>query len=162
MEAPGPPLGLDAASCALQVPGIPGISPARKDGLTKNGNFAPGELQPGELSRMRDTMRKSYCAGGAHPDSISCQIAAHLAKVKAETDPAKKKAIMEARAAELKAHPLDKAATTKAFFAMFDGYCASGGETRICTNKQLLAAKAKNTMPVFGNPFAKPPAPKPA
>ena len=30
-----------------------------------------------------------------------------------------------------------------------DRYCAKGGEAYICTNKQLLAAKAKNQIPSF-------------
>merc|ERR1712216_520590 len=79
------------------VPSVP-IPAARKDGLKKSGAPAPNELQPGELSKKRDTMRKAWCAGGAHATAVPCTVAAHLAKVKGETDPAKKKALMEARA----------------------------------------------------------------
>ncbi len=35
-------------------------------------------------------------------------------------------------------------------------YCAKGGATNICTNKQLHAAKAKNEIPNFSSPIAVP------
>ena len=35
-------------------------------------------------------------------------------------------------------------------------YCAKGGATNICTNKQLHAAKAKNEIPNFSYPIAVP------
>ena len=72
------------------APGVSGISPARKDGLKASGAPAPGELQPGELSKMRDTMRRAYCANGANPKTAPCEVQAFMDKVRVEKDPEKK------------------------------------------------------------------------
>ena len=69
------------------VPGVPGIAPSRKDGFTAQGKYAPGELQPGELSRMRDTMRRAYCEGGAHAEASPCKLQVFLSKMKARAGP---------------------------------------------------------------------------
>ena len=114
-------VGTKAGVPGVGVPGLPGISPARKDGMKSSGAFAPGELQPGELSKMRDTMRKAYCANGAHPTTAPCEVQAFVTKVRAETDADKKKVLLEARKKELAASPRDKASYAKDFFAMFDG-----------------------------------------
>jgi len=114
-------VGTKAGVPGVGVPGLPGISPARKDGMKSSGAFAPGELQPGELSKMRDTMRKEYCANGAHPTTAPCEVQAFVTKVRAETDADKKKVLLEARKKELAASPRDKASYAKDFFAMFDG-----------------------------------------
>ena len=85
------------------------------------GCAAPGELQPGELSKMRDTMRRAYCANGANPTTAPCELQAFMTKVRAEKDPEKKKALLEERKKELAANPRDKASYAKDFFGMFDG-----------------------------------------
>ena len=103
------------------VPGVKGISPARKDGLKASGAPAPGELHPGDLSKMRDTMRRTYCADGANPTTAPCEVQAFITKVRAEKDAEKRKALLEARQKELAANPRDKAAYAKEFFNMFDG-----------------------------------------
>ena len=114
-------VGTKAGVAGVGVPGVKGISPARKDGLKASGASAPGELQPGELSKMRDTMRRMYCADGANPTTAPCEVQAFITKVRAETDAEKKKVLLEARKKELAANPRDKAAYAKEFFGMFDG-----------------------------------------
>ena len=108
------------AGAGMGVPGVAGISPARKDGVKASGAPAPGELQLGELSKMRDTMRQAYCADGANPTTGPCEVQAFIVKVKAEKDAEKKKALLEARKRELAASPRDKTWYAKQFFAMFD------------------------------------------
>ena len=103
------------------APGVSGISPARKDGLKASGAPAPGELQPGELSKMRDTMRRAYCANGANPTTAPCEVQAFMDKVRAEKDPEKKKALLIERKTQLSTNPRDKASYAKDFFGMFDG-----------------------------------------
>ena len=103
------------------APGVSGISPARKDGLKASGAPAPGELQPGELSKMRDTMRRAYCANGANPKTAPCEVQAFMDKVRVEKDPEKKKALLIERKTQLAANPRDKASYAKDFFGMFDG-----------------------------------------
>ena len=135
----GAGVGAKAGVAGVGVPGVAGISPARKDGVKASGTPASGELQPGELtwfrqlvpsmrklsmrklSKMRDTMRKAYCANGANPTTAPCEVQAFITKVRAETDAEKKKVLLEARKKELAANPRDKAAYAKEFFGMFDG-----------------------------------------
>ena len=114
-------VGAKAGVPGVGVPGVKGISPARKDGLKASGAPAPGELHPGDLSKMRDTMRRTYCADGANPTTAPCEVQAFITKVRAEKDAEKRKALLEARQKELAASPRDKAAYAKEFFNMFDG-----------------------------------------
>ena len=114
-------VGAKAGVPGVGVPGVKGISPARKDGLKASGAPAPGELHPGDLSKMRDTMRRTYCADGANPTTAPCEVQAFITKVRAEKDAEKRKALLEARQKELAANPRDKAAYAKEFFNMFDG-----------------------------------------
>ena len=158
-KPPAPTRGKSGMGVGRGVPGVPGISPSMKDGSKMSS------LVPGELSKMRDTMRKSYCANGKHAEIAPCKLQGFLDKVRVETDAAKKKTMMEEHTKALTAEKaaMDpaayKAKLAKDFFSMFDGYCAEGGEAYICSNKQLTQAKAKNEMPFFPKP--KPPATKP-
>ena len=152
---PVAPRGKSGMGVGRGVPGIPGISPSMKDGSKMSS------LVPGELSKMRDTMRKVYCANGKHAELTPCKLQGFLDKLRAQTDAGMKKTMMEAHTKQLTAEKaaMDPTAyktnMAKDFFTMFDGYCAEGGEAYICSNKQLTQAKAKNEMPFFPKP--KPP-----
>ena len=148
---PKAPRGKTGMGAGRGVPGVPGISPSMKDGSKMSS------LVPGELSKMRDTMRKVYCANGKHSELYPCILQVFLDSLHSETDAAKKKTMMAEHTKQLTAQKAStdsatlKARMTKDFFSMFDGYCTEGGEAYICSNKQLTQAKTKNQMPGFKN-----------
>lgn len=64
------------------------------------GRGAPAPANLPELHILRDEMRRAWCAGGRNAAMTPCQMEAFMAKVKAESDPVKKKALTVAHVAE--------------------------------------------------------------
>ena len=64
------------------------------------GRGAPAPANLPELHILRDEMRRAWCAGGRNAATTPCQMEAFMAKVKAESDPVKKKALTTAHATE--------------------------------------------------------------
>ena len=61
---------------------------------------APAPANLPELHILRDEMRRAWCAGGRNAATTPCQMEAFMAKVKAESDPVKKKALTTAHVTE--------------------------------------------------------------
>ena len=64
------------------------------------GRGAPAPANLPELHILRDEMRRAWCAGGRNAATTPCQMEAFMAKVKAESDPVKKKALTTAHVTE--------------------------------------------------------------
>ena len=64
------------------------------------GRGAPTPANLPELHILRDEMRRAWCAGGRNAATTPCQMEAFMAKVKAESDPVKKKALTTAHVTE--------------------------------------------------------------
>ena len=64
------------------------------------GRGAPAPANLPELHILRDEMRRAWCAGGRNAAMTPCQMEAFMAKVKAESDPVKKKALTTAHVTE--------------------------------------------------------------
>jgi len=132
------------------TPGIPGINPVKKAKAVESG-----QIESGELNKMRVTMRKFWCADGTRATQLPCQVHSFNLKLAAEKDAEKKKVMLEARKKEVAADTTIKTRSKKEFWGMFDGYCAaatSGAEKdRICTNKLMLRAKSAGRMPTVAD-----------
>ena len=76
------------------------------------------ELRPGELSKMRDTMRKVYCDNSASSGTGPCKF---LAKLRAAHNAEEKKVVWEEHKKGLAAHPPDNTEKAMDFFVMFEG-----------------------------------------
>ena len=128
------------AACSAQAlpagspkkPGMPGVTPSSK----------MADLSV--LGKLRQEMVQWYCPDGAHADEPPCKVYSFLQKLKAEKDPEKKKAMLSARQAELKAvTPEAKAEQGKkakaAYSSMYKSFCADAtkSSSAVCSNAVL-------------------------
>ena len=72
--------------------------PGRGRGTPATPPTTPAPADQPELHKLRDEMRRSWCAGGRNAESSPCKMEAFLTKYRAETDAAKKKELMSASA----------------------------------------------------------------
>ena len=91
---------LGSAAGQTTTPKGKGRGAAAGKGVGKGRGAPAAPVNLPELHKLRDEMRRAWCAGGRNPATAPCQMEAFMNQLKAEKDPVKKKALASAHVAQ--------------------------------------------------------------